>query len=166
MQVPHGRLRLAAVQHRPTRHGWAFTGELTLYGVRVGTLTHDTTDSGTDQYTAAFEARRHDVLAYLSGCSFTGAPVSMQRLMHALADEYYLDAAVTQATAGGGTEVRLVDAAGHTRALRLLIPAPRDYSELLQCARDLVTDAPPVEAGQSWQVWTGTCWTPLPITRL
>jgi hypothetical protein len=169
MRVPHDRLRLTAVQHRPTRHGLAFTGELTLDGVRVGTLTHDATDSGidggVDQYTVAFERKRRDVLAYLSGCRLTGAPVSLERLLHALTDEYYLDAAITQAAAGGGTQVRLVDDDGHTRALRLLIPAPRDYSELIQCARDLITDAPPVEAGQSWQVWTGTCWTTLPTTR-
>jgi hypothetical protein len=162
VRVPHDRLRLTGVQHRPTNNGLAFTGGLTLDGVPVGALTHDATDGGTDRYAVAYGRGRRDVLAYLSGCRFDGAPVSMHRLLHALADEYYLDAAIIQATAGGATQVRLVDDAGHTGALRPLIPAPRDYRELLGCVRNLVADTWPAAAGQSWQVWTGTCWTALP----
>lgn len=165
LRVPHDRLRVTGVQQLPTRNGLAFTRDLTLDGVRVGTVTHNATANGTVRYDLALIGRRDDVLAYLSGCRLDGAPVSMQRLLHALADEDYLDAAITQATTEGGTQVRLVDDTGHTRALHPLIPAPRDYAELLQCARDLVTDAPPLGAGQSWQVWTGTCWNALPGTR-
>jgi hypothetical protein len=165
LRVPHDRLRLTGMQHRPTADGLMFTRDLTLHGVRVGTATHYATDNGVDQYALTLVRGHHDVLAYLSGCRFDGAPVSMQRLLHALADEYYLDVAITQATAGGGTPVRLVDDAGHTTALRLLIPAPRHYTELLRCARDLVAEARPVTAGKRWQVWTGTCWSTLPGTR-
>jgi hypothetical protein len=165
LRVPHHRLRLTGVQQSPTRNGLAFTRDLTLSGDHVGTVTHNATANGTVRYDLTLLRQRDDVLAYLSGCRLDGAPVNMQRLLHALADEHYLDAAITQATSEGGTQVRLVDDTGFTRALRSLIPAPRDYAELLQCARDLVTDAPPLGAGQSWQVWTGTCWSALPGTR-
>jgi hypothetical protein len=166
LRVPHDRLRLTGVQQWPTGDELAFTGDLTLDGVHVGTVTQGAADSAADRYTLNLVRDRRDIRTYLSRCRLDdGAPVSMQRLLHAIADEYYLDAAITQAGREGGTQVRLVDDAGHTRALRPLLDAPRDYTELLHCARELVADLWPAPAGERWQVWTGTCWTTLHPTR-
>jgi hypothetical protein len=100
--------------------------------------------------------------AYLAACRFRGAPASMPRLLQALADEHFLGQAVAQAEADGGTQLRLVDDAGHTQALRPITPAPRGLNEVLELGRTLSRDP-----GQQWQIWTGTSWFTVPgaLTR-
>ena len=166
MRVPHDRLRLTDLHHRLTDNALVFSGDLMLDGIRVGTVTNDGNGGGTPMFVPYSSLGRQDMLDYVAACRLDGAPVSEQRLLDALADEYHLDAAIAQArTELRGTQVRLVDDAGHTRALRPLFDAPRDFDELLVCARALVADDWPAPAGMRWQVWTGSCWTTLPTTR-
>ena len=140
------------------------TATLLLSGLWAATVTQDldTNILHVSEYSPYADFGRDGMRKYVARCRLDGAPVTEQRLLAALADEYSLDAAITQATAEGGTQVRLVDATGHTRALRPLIPAPRAYDDLLRSVRSLVDDTWPTPADRSWQVWTGTRWTTLP----
>ncbi|HEX8630838.1 MAG TPA: hypothetical protein VF755_21990, partial [Catenuloplanes sp.] len=166
MRVPHDRIRLTPLQHSATNGGLAFSGEVTLDGIRFATVSNDGNGGGTQLSDPdPLPGGREDWRAYLAGCRYHGAPVSEQRLLDALTDEYYLDVAVSHAAAEGGTQVRLIDDSGHTRALRPIFDAPRDFPDLLRCATEVVGDDWPAPAGRTWQVWTGTAWIPVPAPR-
>ncbi|RZU51255.1 uncharacterized protein DUF4314 [Krasilnikovia cinnamomea] len=161
LRVPHTRLQLTDVRYRPASTGLAFTATLALDGPPIATVTDDGAGAITvdpDDLTATHGGLR----AYLAECRFQGSPVGMPRLLQALADEHFLSQAVAQAEADGGTQLRLVDDTGHTRALRPIAPAPADLTPLLELGRTL-TRGP----GQQWQIWTGASWFTVPgaLTR-
>jgi hypothetical protein len=41
MRVPHGRLQITDVRHRPTHNGLAFTATQTVDGTPVGSISND-----------------------------------------------------------------------------------------------------------------------------
>ena len=69
---------------------------------------------------------------------------------------------VARAETHGGTQLRLVEDAGHTLALRPIAPAPAGVKQLLELGRTLRRDS-----GQQWQIWTGASWFTVPgaLTR-
>ncbi|BFU47721.1 DUF4314 domain-containing protein [Krasilnikovia sp. MM14-A1004] len=156
MRVPHTRLQLTNMRYQPVSTGLAFTATLALDGRPLATVTDD--GAGAPTLDPADLTAIHDGLrAYLGHCRFHGSSVDMPRLLQALADEHFLSHAVAQAEVDGGTQLRLVDDAGHTRALRPVTPAPAGLTALLELGRSL-TCGP----GQQWQIWTGTSWFTLP----
>jgi hypothetical protein len=158
MRVPHDRLQATDVRHRPTHDGLAFTATLTLDGRPVATVSNDGGGTELSRPDPRFEAE--GLPQYLAGCRFRGEPVSQQRLLDALVDEYYLSRAVAHAQTDDGSQVRLVDDAGYTRALRPVSPAPRGWDALLSLGRDLARETG--TTGGVWQIWTGTAWYTLP----
>jgi hypothetical protein len=158
LRVPHTRLHLTNVRHQAVSDGPAFTATLILDGQPLGAVTDD--GAGTTTLDPADLPETHDGLrGYLAACRRHGNPVSLPRLLRALADEHLLDRTVAQADADGGTPLRLVDDDGHTLALRTIAPAPAGMTALLELGRTLSHDA-----GQQWQIWTGTSWFTLPGT--
>jgi hypothetical protein len=161
LRVPHTRLHLTEMRYQPVSTGLAFTATLALDGQPLGTVTDD--GAGAITLNPADLTATHDGLrAYLANCRFQGSPVEMPRLVQALADEHFLGQAVAQAEADGGTQLRLVDDAGHTLALRPIAPAPAGLHEVLELGRTLSRDS-----GQQWQIWTGASWFTVPgaLTR-
>ena len=161
LRVPHTRLHLTEMRYQPASTGLAYTATLALDGQPLATVTDDGT--GTITLNPADLTATHDGMrAYLANCRFQGSPVEMPRLLQALADEHFLGQAVAQAEADGGTQLRLVDDAGHARALRPITPAPRGLNEVLELGRTLSRDS-----GQQWQIWTGASWFTVPgaLTR-
>ena len=159
--MPHTRLHLTEVRYQPASAGLAYTVSLAVDGQPLATVTDD--GAGAITLDPADLTATHDGLrAYLAACRFQGAPASMPRLLQALADEHSLGQAVAQAESDGGTQLRLVDDAGHTLALRPIIPAPAGLNELLELGRTLSRDP-----GQQWQIWTGASWLTVPgaLTR-
>jgi hypothetical protein len=157
-RVPHTRLHLTEMRYQPVSTGLPYTATLALDGSPLATVT----DDGAGAVTLDPEdltATNHGLRAYLTDCRFQGSPVDMPRLLQALADEHVLGQATAQAEADGGTQLRLVDDAGHTQALRPITPAPRGLNEVLELGRTLSRDP-----GQQWQIWTGTSWFTVPGT--
>jgi hypothetical protein len=156
LRVPHTRLHLTNVRYPTSGTALAFTATLTLDGQRVATVSDD--GAGNIALDPPNVADTHDGLrAYLARCRFQGTPLSTPRLLRALADEHRLDQAVAQAEADGATQLRQVDDAGHTRALRPIAPALNNLNELLELG-DTLTHRP----GHRWQIWTGASWFTVP----
>jgi hypothetical protein len=158
LRVPHTRLRLTEMRYEAVSTGLAYTATLTVDGWPLATVT----DDGAGAITldpADLAATNDGMRVYLANCRFQGSPVEMPRLLQALADEHFLDQAVAQAEADGGTQLRLVDDGGHTLALRPITPAPHGLREVLDLGRSLSRDP-----AQQWQIWTGTSWFTVPGT--
>jgi hypothetical protein len=156
LRVPHTGLHLTDVRNQPVSAGLAFTATLTLDGQPLATVTDDGT--GAITLDPADLTATHDAIrAYLASCRLHANPMGVPRLLQALADEHFLGQAVAQAEADGGTQLRLVDDAGHTRALRPIAPTPASLNDLLELGRTLSC-----RPGQRWEIWTGTSWFVVP----
>jgi hypothetical protein len=161
MRVPHDRLTLTGLRHRPTPHGLAFTATLTLDGERVGVVSNDRDGDGTQVFSTHPRFGDDGMRQYLAGCRYRGAPISEQRLLDALVDEQVFAQAIVQAKEDfAGTQLRLVDDDGRTHTLRPITPVPDSWEALQQLGRDLADE--PRSPGMHWQVWTGTGWYALP----
>jgi len=158
LRVPHDRLRLRVVRHRRTPPGLAFTGTLTLDGTPVAAICDDGDGNGVRFSSADGDSGWSGMTEYLAGCRYQGAPVTGQRLLDALVDDYHLSAAVTQAQTDGAVLVRLVDDAGYTRALRPVSPPPRGWHELQALGRNLTRESTPSGGAGQWQIWGGNGW--------
>lgn len=159
MRVPHDRLKLSLLRHWATPDSLAYVAALTLDGQRVGTVGNDGADGGTDLLLTGPDFGDEQWRQYLDQCRYRGQPVTQQRLLDALADEVYLSAAVAQARRDfGGTQLRLVNDDGHTRALRPITPAPRDLRALLELGDELAREL----ATGEWQIWDGHTWITVP----
>ncbi len=158
MRIPHDRLRLTVLRHWATDTGLAFTGTLALDGNPVAAVTNDGVGGGTQVDSPDARPGWPAIAEFLAGCRYRGAPVSQQRLLDALADEYYLSGAVVETRTHGATLIRLVDDAGYTRALRPMSPPPRGWQALQDLGRDLARESYPSAGAGEWQIWAGTGW--------
>ncbi|GIM90115.1 DUF4314 domain-containing protein [Paractinoplanes toevensis] len=161
MRVPHNRLYLRMLRLWPVSGDLAYVAALMLDDQRIGTVGNDGASGGTDVVLTHPETNQDLLSRYLAGCRYQGRPVTMPRLMDALADEYYLAQAVAQSQAEGAGQLRLVDDTGHTLSLRPVRPAPRGWAELSELGRRLAAESGTAAATQ-WLIWTGTHWMNLP----
>ena len=155
--MPHTRLQLTEMRYQPASTGPAYTATLAVDGWPLATVTDD--GAGAITLDPEDVAVTNDGLrAYLAACRFQDSPIDIPRLLQALADEHFIGLAVAQAEADGGTQLRLADDAGHTRALRPITPAPHGLTELLEVGGELARE----HATGEWQIWTGHSWFPVP----
>lgn len=158
MRLPHDRIAITVLKDWPTRRTMACIAALTVDGRRIATVGQDGVDGPTELYFAPSASSDADELdRFFAACRYRGEEVTVQRVLDALVDEVYLAAGVKHAHAEGETLLRLVDSAGHTRALR-------PHSEPPQAGTP-PQPGDPLDAGDRWEFWTGTTWAPLDPCR-
>jgi hypothetical protein len=108
MIVPHDRLRITSLHQMPTHNGVAFTADIELDSQPVGTVQNTGNGGPTNLYSpnSGFGRRMAD---YVAQCRFRGQAALEEQVLDCLVDEFEFSRTVAEATAAGGTVVRLLD---------------------------------------------------------
>lgn len=160
LRVPNPDLHVTSAQTMPGSDGWMLNATLRLRTRIVGYVI-DKGDGGPTFYQPSGTSFGWRELAtYVAACrNPAGAPVSEETVLNVLVDEYTTGRAITAATRGNQTLVRLCTAwdgltyaKGTAHATRVTTAAHR--TRLLTGLADSHT----IEPDDWWQMWTGTGW--------
>jgi hypothetical protein len=152
VRVPHDRFRVAdstLVDGNPqlVAYGLADDGE------PVGQVVVDRRIGAREVRSADPDAEAM-IRAFAEQCRRFGEPMSVPEVIDALIQEYDLGEYARRADADGYALVRLLDADGHVRHVRMLTIQRRAR---LQALRELVHRTG-IPGGVTWELWTGRGW--------
>jgi len=147
-------MAVSLLRQMPTHNGVAFVAELTIDGRYAGPIENDGNGGATEYFglnCSPFTC--HDLHEYVQACRHRGQPVSEERVLQALVDEYDVGQRAKDAAAAGATLVRLLNDHGYTLDIHTVRPAPTRAADRAAIARSAS-----YPTGRLWQIWTGTVW--------
>ncbi|MBR7833622.1 hypothetical protein KDL01_10125 [Actinospica durhamensis] len=167
---PHTRLHLpdphpnvTAVSELPTAHGLVWVASVELQRLHVGTFENDGNGAATEfvPYDTSVYGE-HEFEAFAAACLRDGAPVSAERVIELLVEEYDTALMVREVSGHTGTYVRQVRG-GRTVGYSEAENRPVTRAGRLELARQLAPRPIHGRDAITWEMWTGERWQPLPI---